>query len=116
MLPKLASPWRLVFSGPNKLAFLSYIPVDEDFVINTADSSLALESDLGPFRAKFKGQYEWRGDANEMDFAFSQAQVEVSDWSVCSSHHAASACQSSQYGSSREHELSEAVSSVVSKQ
>ncbi len=75
MMPKLAGPWRLVFSGPSKLAFLSYIPVDEDFVINTADSSLALESDLGPFRAKFKGQYKWRADSNEMDFAFTLAQV-----------------------------------------
>ena len=75
MLPTLAGPWRLVFSGPNKLAFLSYIPVDEDFIINTADSSLALESDLGPFRAKFKGSYKWRADSNEMDFAFTLAQV-----------------------------------------
>ena len=75
MLPTLAGPWRLVFSGPNKLAFLSYIPVDEDFIINTADSSLALESDLGPFRAKFKGTYKWRADSNEMDFAFTLAQV-----------------------------------------
>ena len=106
MLPKLAGPWRLVFSGPNKLAFLSYIPVDEDFVINTADSSLALESDLGPFRAKFKGQYAWRSDANEMDFAFSQAQVEVSGQSVCTTQHSASACQSSQCGSSHKHGLS----------
>lgn len=74
-MPKLAGPWRLVFSGPSKVAFLSYIPVDEDFVINIADSSLALESDLGPFRAKFKGQYKWRADSNEMDFAFNLAQV-----------------------------------------
>ena len=64
-----------MFSGPNKLAFLSYIPVDEDFIINTADSSLALKSDLGPFRAKFKGHYKWRADSNEMDFAFDLAQA-----------------------------------------
>ena len=75
MLSHLARPWRLVFSGPNKLAFLSYIPVDEDFVIKTEDSSLALESNLGPLRAKFKGGFEWSADSNEMHFAFSQAQV-----------------------------------------
>ena len=97
-LPKLAGPWRLVFSGPNKLAFLSYIPVDEDFVISTADSSLALESDLGPFRAKFKGQFKWRGDANEMDFAFNLAQVEMSGQSMCGTQRSAINCQSSQRG------------------
>ena len=75
MMPILAGPWRLVFSGPNKLAFLSYIPVDEDFIISTADNSLALESELGPFRAKFKGTYDWRAASNEMDFAFTLAQV-----------------------------------------
>ena len=64
-----------MFSGPNKLAFLSYIPVSEDFVIRTEDSSLALESDLGPIRAKFKGRFEWTADSNEMHFAFNQAQV-----------------------------------------
>ena len=100
MLPKLAGPWRLVFSGPSKLAFLSYIPVDEDFVISAADSILALESDLGPFRAKFKGQYKWRGGANEMDFAFNQAQVEMSGQSMCRTQHSAIACQNSQHGSS----------------
>lgn len=82
MLPTLAGPWRLVFSGPNKLAFLNYIPVDEDFIINTTDSSLALESDLGPFRAKFKGTYKWRAASNEMDFAFTLAQVWV--WQTAS--------------------------------
>ena len=75
MLPQLARPWRLVFSGPNRLAFLSYIPVDEDFMIETEDGSLALESDLGPIHAKFKGRFEWRADSNEMRFAFNQAQV-----------------------------------------
>ena len=75
MLPTLAGPRRLVFSGPNKLAFLSYIPVAEDFIINTADSSLALESDLGPFCAKFKGTYNWSAARNEMEFAFTLAQV-----------------------------------------
>ncbi len=79
----------MLFSGPNKLAFLSYIPVDEDFIIDMATSSLALESDLGPFRAKFKGQYRWRGDANEMDFAFDQAQVRLSGHSICRIKHAA---------------------------
>ena len=69
-----------MFSGPSKVAFLSYIPVDEDFVIKTDDSSLALESDLGPIRAKFKGRFEWDADSNEMHFAFNRAQV-------CSRHH-----------------------------
>ena len=75
MLSRLARSWRLVFSGPNTLAFLSYIPVDEDFLIKTEDSSLALESDVGPIRAKFTGRFEWRADSNEMHFAFSHAQV-----------------------------------------
>lgn len=75
MLRSVAGPWRLIFSGPSKLTFLSYIPVDEDFIIDTADSSLALESDLGPFCAKFRGSFSWRADSNEMDFAFSQAKV-----------------------------------------
>ena len=75
MLSRLARPWRLVFSGPNKLAFLSYIPVNEDFVVKAEDGSLALESDLGPIHAKFKGRFEWRADSNEMHFAFNQAQV-----------------------------------------
>ena len=75
MLSRLARSWRLVFSGPNKLAFLSYIPVDEDFVVKAEDGSLALESDLGPIRAKFKGRFEWKADSNEMHFAFNQAQV-----------------------------------------
>lgn len=79
MLPQLDGPWRLVFSGPSKLKFLSYIPVDEDIIIDSSDLSLKLESDLGPFRAKFGGSFTWRGDQNEMDFSFTSAEVITSD-------------------------------------
>ncbi|EIE26163.1 hypothetical protein COCSUDRAFT_40304 [Coccomyxa subellipsoidea C-169] len=77
MLSELQGSWRLVFSGPSKLKFLSYIPVDEDFVVDSADSSLKLESDLGPLRAKFGGTFKWRGSSNDMDFSFTQAEVDL---------------------------------------
>jgi len=75
LLPRLQGAWRLVFSGPSKLKFLSYIPVDEDFVVDLNDSSLKLESDLGPMRAKFAGSFQWRAADNKMDFSFTRAEV-----------------------------------------
>ncbi len=75
VLSELQGSWRLVFSGPSKLKFLSYIPVDEDFVVDSADSSLKLESDLGPLRAKFGGTFKWRSSSNDMDFSFTRAEV-----------------------------------------
>ncbi|CAL8462757.1 g2290 [Coccomyxa elongata] len=77
LLSQLEGAWRLVFSGPSKFQFLSYIPVDEDFVIDSSDSSLKLESDLGPMRAKFCGSFQWRGSSNELDFSFTKAQVDL---------------------------------------
>lgn len=70
-----------MFSGPSRVQFLSYIPVDEDFVIGSSDSSLKLESDLGPLRANFGGSFQWRGSSNELDFSFTKAQVK--GCSVC---------------------------------
>ncbi|BDA50849.1 hypothetical protein COCOBI_17-0680 [Coccomyxa sp. Obi] len=77
LLSELEGAWRLVFSGPSKVQFLSYIPVDEDFVIDSSDSSLKLESDLGPMRAKFGGSFQWRGSSNELDFSFTKAEVDL---------------------------------------
>ena len=75
LLQKLVGPWRLVFSGPSKIQALSYIPVDEDLIIDAAASTLKLESDLGPLRAKFRGRFKWRPADAEMDFAFNEAEV-----------------------------------------
>ena len=44
-------------------------------MIDSSDSSLKLESDLGPMRAKFGGSFQWRGSSNELDFSFTKAQV-----------------------------------------
>ncbi len=57
---------------------LSYIPVDEDLIIDAGQSCLKLESDLGPIRAKFRGGFRWRPSVNKMDFAFSEAEVGLS--------------------------------------
>lgn len=80
-----------MFSGPSKIQFLSYIPVDEDFVIDSSDSSLKLESDLGPLRAKFGGAFKWRG-TNELDFSFTQAEVSASLYNAVSPFRIAHAC------------------------
>lgn len=73
----------MVFSGPSKIQALSYIPVDEDFIIDAAASTLRLESDLGPLRAKFRGSFKWRPADAEMDFAFSEAEVRCAAQLTC---------------------------------
>ena len=49
--------------------------MDEDLIIDSAQSCLRLESDLGPLQPKFRGKFTWRPSVNKMDFAFSEAEV-----------------------------------------
>ena len=49
--------------------------MDEDLIIDSAQSCLCLESDLGPLQPKFRGRFNWRPSSNKMDFAFHEAEV-----------------------------------------
>lgn len=56
--------------------FFQYIPVVEDFVIRLAEKQCALESVVGPFPVKIRGEItSWDGSTGEMAFQFNTVDI-----------------------------------------
>jgi hypothetical protein len=63
--------------GPQIRPF-QYIPVRENFVIDSANSRLALESSVGPFEFFIKGQvFGWDGATGMLDFQFNDVDIKA---------------------------------------
>ncbi|PNH02826.1 hypothetical protein TSOC_011172 [Tetrabaena socialis] len=75
-IPDISGRWRLLFGTGTKIRAFQYIPVKEDFVLDAASRTLALESAIGPFEFFIRGvMAAWRPEVGALDFQFTKVDI-----------------------------------------
>lgn len=69
-----------VFSSSAPIPQWRYIPITEVFVINVADSTIALKSQLGFIATNFLGSFNWDPLTSKLNFGFDQLLLSCFSW------------------------------------
>ncbi|KAK9831035.1 hypothetical protein WJX74_000789 [Apatococcus lobatus] len=79
-LQDLDGSWRLIFSSSAPIPPWRYIPIPESFIVNVADSSFALKSQLGFIGTNFQGSFTWDPLTSKLNFGFNQLLLSCFSW------------------------------------
>ena len=69
-----------VFSSSAPIPQWRYIPIAESFIINVADSTIALKSQLGFVGTNFRGSFTWDPLTSKLNFGFDQLLLSCFSW------------------------------------